>query len=169
MNRSTFRSTRLAYAALIVALALSANEAFAARTLLANLLARAPAASGQPVMSNLALEACLRRAQELDRTGVAVDEKVLAIDRMAAEGMFLQNQINAELPVLGDYDEKGLNDFQRRVIRHEEIARKFKTDFPVYQKDQKDYDAAVGEFERACSAGFTAADLNAAKAKLGIK
>ena len=169
MTRSTFRSTRLAYAALIVALASSAGDAFAAHTLLADLLARVPQASGQPVMSGLALEACLRRAQELDRNGVAVDEKVLTIDRMAAEGLFLQNQINAELPVLGDFDEKGLNDFQRRVIRHEEIARNFKTDFPAYQKDQTDYDAAVGEFERACSAGFTAGDLNAAKTKLGIK
>ncbi len=101
---------RSAFLALLAALCLSASEAFAARALLAELLARAPAAAGQPAnqpaMSGLALEACLRQARELDRTGEAINYEVAAIDRLAAEGMFLQNQINAELPVLGDFDEK---------------------------------------------------------------
>ena len=164
---------RLVFAALIATLPLCTGNAFAARTLVAELLARAPAADGQPanqpVMSGLALEACLRRAGELDRTGVTVDTEVAAIDRLAAEGMFLQNQIDAEMPALNGYDEKALNEFQRRVIRHEELARKFKTDFPTYQKDQKDYDVALAEFDRDCSNAFTANDLSFAKAKLGIK
>jgi hypothetical protein len=164
---------RLVSAALIAMLALCTGDAFAARTLVAELLARAPAVAGQPtnqpVMSGLALEACLRRAGELDRTGVTVDTEVAAIDRLAAEGMFLQNQIDAELPALNGYDEKALNDFQRRVIRREELARKFKTDFPAYQKDQKDYNTALAEFDRDCSNAFTADDLSFAKAKLGIK
>jgi hypothetical protein len=163
------RLNRLVFAALIATLLLCTGNAFAARTLVAELLARAPAADGQPVMSGLALEACLRRAGELDRTGITVDTEVAAIDRLAAEGMFLQNQIDAEMPALNGYDEKALNEFQRRVIRHEELARKFKADFPAYQKDQKDYDAALAEFDRDCSGAFTANDLSFAKAKLGIK
>jgi len=155
-------------AALIGATCLGAGQAQAARTLLADMLARPPVAD-RPVMSALALEACLARAKELDRTGVAVDMQVVAIDRLAAEGLLLQNQINAELPVLGDFDEKGLNDFQQRVIRREQLARQFKTEFPVYQQAQKDYDAAVAEFERNCAGGFSASDLAAAKTKLGIK
>jgi hypothetical protein len=135
MNRSKIEANRLAFAALIAALCLSASDAFA----------------------------------ELDRTGVAVDTEVSDIDRLAAEGMFLQNPINAEIPVVGGYDENALNAFQRRVIRHEEPARKFKTDFPAYQEHQKDYNDAVAEFERDCSNRFTAEDLDAAKANLGIK
>ena len=160
---------RLAGFMLTVALFLSASEADAARPLLAELLARAPAAAGQPVMSPLALEACLRQARELDRTGTAIDTEIAAIDRLAAEGMFLQNQIDAELPMLGGYDEPGLNDFQHRMIRHEELAKQFQAEFPLYQQKQKTYDAAVAEFDRDCAQGFTASDLDAAKANLGIK
>jgi hypothetical protein len=154
---------------LTVALFLSASEADAARPLLAELLARAPVEAGQPAMSPLALEACLRLARELDRTGTAIDTEIAAIDRLAAEGMFLQNQIDAELPMLGGYDEPGLNDFQHRMIRHEELAKQFQAEFPLYQQKQKTYDAAVAEFDRDCAQGFTASDLDAAKANLGIK
>jgi hypothetical protein len=153
---------RLASLTLTFALILSASEANAARPLLAELLARAPVDAGQPAMTSLALQACLRLARELDRTGTA-------IDRLAAEGMFLQNQINAELPMLGGYDEPGLNDFQHRLIRHEQLAKQFQAEFPLYQQKQKAYDAAVAEFDRDCGQGFTAGDLGAAKAKLGIK
>jgi hypothetical protein len=83
--------------------------------------------------------------------------------------MFMQNQINAELPMLGGYDEPGLNDFQHRLIRHEQLAKQFQAEFPLYQQKQKAYDAAVAEFDRDCGQGFTAGDLGAAKAKLGIK
>ncbi len=162
-------SNRLAFAALIAALYLSASEAYAARALLSELLARMPAAEGQPAMSSLALDACLRRADQLDVTGVTVDMEISDIDRMAAERMFLQRQIDAELPMVGDYDENALNAFQRRVIRHEELARKFKIDFPAYQEHQQAYNDAVVDFERDCFGNFTAGDLAAAKARLGIK
>jgi hypothetical protein len=128
-------------------LAFAFNDAKAARTLLADLMARQPAGSAEPAMSALALQACMRRAQELDRTGTAIDYEIAAIDREAAEGVLLQNQINAELPMLGGYDEPELNAFQRRVIRHEELAKKFQAEFPLYQQKQKAYDAAVAEFE----------------------
>jgi hypothetical protein len=153
---------RLASLTLTFALILSASEANAARPLLAELLARAPVDAGQPAMTSLALQVCLRLARELDRTGTA-------IDRLAAEGMFMQNHINAELPMLSGYDEPGLNDFQHRLIRHEQLAKQFQAEFPLYQQKQKAYDAAVAEFDRDCGQGFTAGDLGAAKAKLGIK
>jgi hypothetical protein len=150
-----------------------ASEAHAARALLAELLARPAAVQGRPAkdptMSALALEACLRKARELDTTGTAIDYEIAAIDREVAEGIFLQNQINAEFQMLGGYDEKGLADFQHRMIRHEELAKKFKTEFPVYQQNQKAYDAAVAEYGRDCSASFSAGDLGAAKTKLGIE
>jgi hypothetical protein len=160
---------RLASLTLTVALILSASEANAARPLLAELLARAPVDAGQPAMTSLALQACLRLARELDRTGSAIDTEIAAIDRLAAEGMFLQNQIDAELPMLGGYDEPGLNDFQHRLIRHEQLAKQFQAEFPLYQQKQKAYDAAVAEFDRDCGQGFTAGNLDAAKANLGIK
>ncbi len=163
------RSNLLAMAALPAAFLFGAGNALAARPLLAELLARAPAAPGQPAMSALALEACLRQAQDLDRSGTAIDYAIAAIDRETAEAMFLENQINAEIPALGGYDEPGLNAFQKRVIRHEELAKKFKVEFPLYQQKQKAYDAAVADFDRDCAQGFAASDLSAAKAKLGIK
>ena len=163
------RSNLLAMAALPAAFLFGAGNALGARPLLAELLARAPVAPGQPAMSARALEACLRQAQDLDRSGTAIDYEIAAIDRETAEAMFLENQINAEIPALGGYDEPGLNAFQKRVIRHEELAKKFKAEFPLYQQKQKAYDAAVADFDRDCAQGFTASDLSAAKAKLGIK
>ena len=108
-------------------------------------------------------------ARRSSATGTAIDTEVAAIDRLAAEGMFLQNQINAEMPMLNGYDEPRLNDFQRRMIRHEELAKKFQAEYPLYERKQKAYDAAVADFDRDCARGFTAGDLSAAKAKLGIK
>jgi hypothetical protein len=163
------RSRLMAIAALPTLLVFGASEARAARPLLAELLARAPVRAGKPAMSALALEACLRRARELDTTGTAIDYEIAAIDRETAEAMFLQNQINAELPILGGYDEPGLNEFQHRLMRHEDLAKKFQAEFPLYQQKQKAYDAAVAEFDRDCGQGFTAGDLGAAKSKLGIK
>jgi len=145
------------------------TNANAARTLLADLMARAPADAGAQAMSALRLEACLRRARELDSTGIAIDYEIAAIDREVAEGIFLQNQLNAELPALGDYDEKALEDFQRRVVRHDELAKKFRTEFPLYQKKQRAYEAAVTEFEQDCAGRFHRSDLEAIKSKLDLK
>jgi hypothetical protein len=150
-------------------LVLTASDANAARPLHAELLARAPADAYQPTMSALALEACLRSARTLDRTGSAIDTEIAAIERLAAEGIFLQNQIDAELPMLDGYDEPGLNEFQHRMIRHEELAKKFQAEFPLYRHKQKAYDAAVTEFDHECGQDFAASDLRATKAKLGIK
>jgi hypothetical protein len=145
------------------------GEAVAARTLLADLMARPSAQAGTRPMSALALEACLRRAQELDREGIAIDYEIAAIDREAAEALMLQKQINAELPVLGNFDEPALNAFQRRVIRHEELTKKFHVEFPHYEQRQKAYDTAVAEFERYCAGRFTRGDLDAVKTKLDLK
>jgi hypothetical protein len=155
--------------AMMIALAFSATDANAARTLLTDLMARPPAESSEPAMSALALEACMRRAQELDRAGTAIDYEIAAIDREVAETQLLQNQLNAELPILGSYDEPALNEFQRRVIRHEQLAKKFQAEFPLYQKKQKAYDAAVAEFERNCASRFSRSDLEAVKSMLGLK
>jgi len=111
----------------------------------------------------------VRRAQELDREGTAIDFDIAAIDREAAEALWLQKRINSELPVLGDFDEAELKEFQRRVIRHEELAKKFQSEFPRYQEQQMAYDLAVAEFERYCAGRFTQTDLDAVKAKLKLK
>lgn len=163
------RANLVAIAALPATLLLGASQADAARPLLAEMLGHAPLKVGQPAMSALALEACLRTARELDTAGTAIDYQIAAIERETAEAMFLENQINAEFPVLNGYDEAALSAFQKRVIRHEELAKKFKAEFPEYQQKKKAYDAAVAEFDRDCAQGFTAGDLGAAKAKLGIK
>lgn len=154
----------------ILLVSLATREASAARVLLAEFLARAPAEANQPAMSTLALEACVRRAQELDRTGAAIDFEIAAIDREAAEALFLQKQINMELPMVGNYGEPALNEFRHRVIRHEELAKKFQAEFPLYQKKQKAYEAAVDEFEHIiCTNRYGRGDLEALKNKLDLK
>ena len=160
---------RAAAVGLLIVLALVPGSAFAARTLLADLLARKPAGAGEPAMSRLALEACLLRAQELDRTGIVLDYQVAEIDRLAAEGVFLERQIESEMGALGGYDEAALQDYQARVVHHEAIAKKFQSELPVYKQRQNAYDAAVADFTRDCAAAFGTADLAAVKAKLGIK
>jgi len=132
-------------------------------------MARAPAEAAAASMSALALEACLRQAKQLDTTGTAIDDEIAAIDREVAEGVFLQNQLEAELPLLGDYDEPALTDFQRRVVRHGELAKKFHAEFPLYQKRQRAYETAVSEFEQNCAGRFSRGDLEAIKSKLGFR
>jgi len=137
---------------------------------LKDFMARPPAKTDEPVMSALALEACIQRAQELDRAGIAIDLEIAAIDREAAEALLLQKQLNAELPVIGAYDETALNEFQRRIVRHEELTRKFQIEFPRYQDKQKAYDADVDEFEHVICAGrFRGNDLDAVRAKFDLK
>jgi hypothetical protein len=160
---------RWVFAATLILVALCPTGANAARTLLADLMARASAEAGGETMSALVLEACLRRAQELDNTGTTIDYEIAAIDREAAEGVFLQNQLNAELSALQDYDERALKDFQRRAIRHDELAKKFQAEFPLYQKKQRAYNAAVTEFEHSCAGNFSHNDLEAVKSKLDLK
>src|SRR4029078_637767 len=109
-------------------------DANAARTLHKDLMARAPAVTDGPAMSELALEACMRRAQELDRTGTAIDYEIAAIDREAAEALLLQRQLNTALPFVGGFDEAALQEFQRRAARHEELSKKFQVEFPLYQQ-----------------------------------
>jgi hypothetical protein len=160
--------SRVLMAALVAIAIGQPGEANAARTLLADLMARPPAQPGTRPMSALALEACLRRAQELDRDGTAIDYEIAAIDREAAEALFLQKQINTELPMLGSFDEPALNAFQRRVIRHEELTKKFHAEFPRYEERQKAYNAAVADYERYCAGRFTSGDLDALKLKLDL-
>ena len=82
----------------------------------------------------------------------------------------LQKQLNTELPMVGAYDEPALDEFQRRVVRHEELARKFQMEFPRYQNRQKAYDAEVDEFEHVICAGrFRLNDLDAVKTRLDLK
>ena len=78
--------TRWVLVATAFVLAFGSNDANAA--LITDLVARPPAASGEPAMSALALEACMRCAQELDRIGTAIDYEIAAIDREAAVAEF---------------------------------------------------------------------------------
>jgi hypothetical protein len=156
--------------ALAFGMALGATDVHAARTLLKDFMARPPANLDEPVMSTRTLEACARWAQELDRAGTAIDYEIAAIDREAAEALLLQKQLNTELPMIGAYDEPALNEFQRRVVRHEELARKFQMEFPRYQTKQKAYDAEVDEFEHViCASRFRRNDLDAVRIKLDLK
>src|SRR5689334_5980592 len=149
-------------------LAAGVIDAHAARTVLADFLKRPSLNPDEPPMSVLALEACMRRAQELDRTGTAIDYEIAAIDREAAEALLLQRQLNTDLPFVGGFDEAALQEFQRRAARHEELSKKFQVEFPLYQQNQKAYDDAIEEFGRICARPFQQDDLQAVKRKLDL-
>ena len=59
-------------------------------------------------------------------------------------------------------------EFEQRVIRHEELAKKFKAEFPHYEQDKKPMTTAVAEFERDCAGHFTVT-ISTHQSKLGLK
>lgn len=153
-------------AAIATLLTLATSQAMAERALLDTLMARTPAAASEPAMSALALEACLKLASSLDRTGLKVAGQGALIERLSAEHAALQNQINSELDQLSHYDPQQMAAFQRRVAHNDDVERKLRSDGPAHQKDRKVYGEAVIGYERNCGARFHADDLSAAKAKL---
>jgi hypothetical protein len=163
-------STRSAWLAVIAALALCAGEARAARTLLADLLAR-PAASDdtKATLTPQRLAACMRQARELDKIGLALDGEISEIERITAEAMFLQFAINAQFPRLEGDDKEAVAEFDQRTRRHAELSGKFQTDYPVYRKRKANYDEAVSGFEQNCAGSFRGQDLDVVKTKLQLK
>ena len=157
---------RVLMAALIAIAIGQPGVATAARTLLADLMARPLAQPGTKPMSALALEACLRRALELDRDGTAIDYEIAAIDREAAEALLLQKQINAELPVLGDFDEPALNAFQRARDPSRRADEKIPRRVPALRAaNKRAYDAAVPNLNAIARGRFTADDLDAVQSR----
>lgn len=166
MNRR-WRLAKLAAAALLI---VSGSEARAARSLLAELTARPPAAAGaHAALTSEKLEACLRAARALDASGQALDGEISAIEQITAESMFLQFVINSQFTTLNGADKAAVAEFEQRTRRHDELARKFKTDYPAYQQHKSDYDGKVAAFERDCAGDFDGRDLEAVKTKLQIK
>ncbi|MGB7258700.1 MAG: hypothetical protein ACRECC_01460 [Pseudolabrys sp.] len=160
----------LTWLALAAALTFGAGDAEAARGLLPQLLARAPATGGgKAALAADKLEACLRRARDLDKTGVALDEQMSDVQRTTAEAMFLQYQNNMQLPSLDSADDQAKTDLGLRMARHDELSQQLKSQYAAYQKRQSEYEIAVAAFERDCAGNFTRADLDAAKSKLQIK
>ena len=166
MNRR-LRLAKLAATALLIFGGIKAN---AARSLLTELTARPPAAAGaHAALTADKLEACLRAARTLDTSGQALDAEISAIEQITAESMFLQFVINSQFATLNGADKTAVAEFEQRTRRHEELARKFKTDYPVYQQHKRDYDGKVAAFERDCAGDFDGRDLEAVKTKLQIK
>ena len=163
-------SPRLAGLALTAALVFGAGDAHAARALLHELMVRVPAAeSAKPALPADKLEACMRTARDLDKTGVALDEQISEVERVTAEAMFLQYQLNMKFPRLDGGDENAMADFSAQSARHDALSRQFKEKYEAYQARDKSYQTAVAAFERDCAGNFTRADLDAAKTKLQIK
>lgn len=161
---------RLALLAAVAALVLGAGEANAARTLLADLMARPPAAEGaKPALTPGKLEACLREARDLDKTGIGLDAEISAIEQTSAEAMFLQHLINMQFARLNGADKAAIAEFEQRTHRHEELTQKFKAAYPLYQAHQADYDTKVAAFENTCAGSFSARDLETVKTKLQTK
>ena len=159
----------MAIAALPALLVFGTSDADAARPLLAELLARAPVKAGQPAMSPLALEACLRKARELDTTGTAIDYEIAAIDRETAEAMFLENQINAELPMLGGYDEPGSTPSRSASSATRNWRKNSRPNSRCTSKSKRPTTPRSPSSTATARRAFTAGDLGAVKAKLGIK
>jgi hypothetical protein len=155
-------------AAIATLLMLAAGQAMAERGLLDTLMARPPAAISEPAMSTLALEACLKLAASLDRTGVKIAGQGARLERLNAEHAALESQINAELDQLSHYDAQQMAAFQRRVARNDDVERELRSDRAAHQKERKAHDEAIVSFERNCGGRFRADDLVAVKAKLGL-
>jgi hypothetical protein len=166
MNRR-LRLAKLAATALLI---FGGIKAHAARSLLTELTTRPPAAaSAKAALTGDKLEACLRAARTLDTSGQALDVEISAIEQITAESMFLQFVINSQFATLNGADKAAVAEFEQRTRRHDELARKFKADYPTYQQHKSDYDGKVAAFERDCAGDFDRRDLEAVKTKLQIK
>lgn len=155
-------------AAIAALLTLTVGPATAERAFLAGLMARPPASASEPAMSALALEACLKLAASLDRSGAKIASDGARIRKLAAERADLQNQINAELDQLSHYDSQQMAAFQRRVTHNDDVEGELNSGGPAHEKETKAYIEAAAGFERSCGGRFRAGDLNAAKAKLNL-
>ena len=71
--------------------------------------------------------------------------------------MFLQFVINSQFATLNGAEKAAVAEFEQRTRRHEELAQKFKADYPVYQQHKSDYDDKVAAFERDCAGDFDGA------------
>ena len=74
---------------LLAAFVLAAGEAQALHTSLAQFLARAPVEANASLSAEQ-VEACIKRANALDRTGNELDMQMEAIQTASGQAMFLQ-------------------------------------------------------------------------------
>jgi hypothetical protein len=163
-------SLRLAKLTIAAAAILSASEASALHTSLAELLGRKPVQNGSPAeLSGQKLEACLLRARDLDRAGNELDMQMLAIQDATGQAMFLQYLNRAQLPRLDNDDQAARDEFAQRSSHHDALRRKLDADVPIYEARFAAYEAGVKALERDCAGSFTLGDLEAAKLKLQIE
>jgi len=153
--------------ALLAAFSLTGGEAQALHTSLAQFLARAPVEANASLSAEQ-VEACMKRARELDRLGNELDMQMEAIQTASGQAMFLQYLNRTQLPRLDDADQDTRSEFAQRTIQHEALRRKLDADVPAYEKRVANYEAGVKALDRDCAGTFTARDRDAAKAKLGI-
>lgn len=153
----------------LFALLLATSPGEAARTLLAELLARTPAAPGTAALSAEALRICMTRARDLDGMGVTLDGGTAAVERMAMEDRLLKNRIAQEIAGVNEYTYAELIEFQKRVVHQSEFSHKLEREVSALRERQASYETDVAAFERDCALPFTAADRAAASEQLGIK
>jgi hypothetical protein len=153
---------------LFAAIAFAAGEAQALHTSLAQFLART-AVEANPSLNAAQVEACMKKAADLDRFGNELDMQMEAIQTASGQAMFLQYLNRAQLPRLDDANDGTRAEFAQRVGQHDALRRKLDADIPVYEKRLANYEAGVKALERDCAGTFTARDRDAAKAKLGVQ
>src|SRR5689334_22194016 len=152
--------TQLLRICLIAVLAIASSEANALHTSLAQFLARTPVEANASLNADQ-VEACLKAAQGLDRTGNELDMQMEAIQTASGQAMFLQYLNRAQLPRLDDADDDTRNEFAQRVGQHDALRRKLDADIPLYEKPSAGYEAGVKALDRECAGTFTARDRDA--------
>jgi hypothetical protein len=153
--------------ALLAAFALTGGAAHALHTSLAQFVARAPVETNASLNAGQ-VEACMKRARDLDHLGNELDMQMEAIQTASGQAMFLQYLNRTQLPRLDDADDDTRAEFAQRMVQHDTLRRKLDTDVPAYEKRLATYEAGVKTLDRDCAGTFTARDRDAAKAKLGI-
>jgi hypothetical protein len=157
-------SAVLLFAAVVVA----SGDAQALHTSLAQFLARVPVEANASLTLDQ-VEACVKTAHALDRTGNELDMQMEAIQTASGQAMFLHYLNRAQLPRLDDAGADARAEYDQRVGQHDALRRKLGADIPIYEKRMADYETGVKAFDRDCAGTFTARDRDAAKAKLGIQ
>jgi len=172
MTTSRLRSAAPAGVALLATLAFAAPAgAWVNRNLLRELLARPPAApDSQPALDAERLEACLRKARDLDRLANSLDQWMIVIQDTISRVAYargLENQPQLPRP---DRTEKQMRaEFEHTMAEVAEMQKTLDRDTKAYRVQLAVFNDGLKAYERDCAGSFRKDDLDAAKARLKIK
>ncbi len=155
----------------VLALASAADAAWVNRHLLRELLARPPVAAGsQPTLGAAQLQACLRRARDLDRLAVSLDQLMIVIEDTTSRVAYsrnLENRPQLPRPDITENQMRAQN--EHSIAERAELQKLLDRDTEAYRAQLTSFSDGVNAYERDCTGSYRKDELEAAKAQLKME